>query len=332
MKSKPVKIMLAAAGALLLLAGVFLLAGPGKAPGDGSQKLILEVMPGMGIQKVTETLAAENMLSNPAYFRWLVRWTGGGKIKAGVYELNNGMTAGRIASILTEGKVRMLSITIPEGYHNRQIAELLTEKKLVKSPDEFLKIAEDPEVLKKYNIPAKNTEGYLFPETYSVPYGYSAVRLHELMLKQFFARLKEAEPPANITPEELHRRVVLASIIEREAQKKDELPIMAQVFLNRLDQRMKLESCATIQYLFERPHKKLYERDLVIPSPYNTYIHKGMPPGPISNPGVAALRAAFHPTPTDNLFFVLKPDGSHHFSRTFKEHQAAKREFLDSQS
>jgi len=332
MKSKPVKIMLAASGALLVIAGAFLILGPGKPPGNGTNKLVLEIMPGPGIGKVTETLEAERIISNPAYFRFLVRWTGGGKIKAGVYDVNDGMTAGKIASILTEGKVRMLSITIPEGYHNRQIAELLTEKKLVKSPEEFLKIAEDPEILKKYNIPAKNTEGYLFPETYSIPYGYSAARLHELMIKQFFARLKEAEPPANLTYEERHKRVVLASIVEREAQKKEELPVMAQVFLNRLDQRMKLESCATIQYLFERPHKKLYERDLVIPSPYNTYIHKGMPPGPISNPGIAALRAAFHPQPTENLFFVLKPDGSHHFSKTFKEHQAAKKEFLDSQS
>lgn len=327
MKSRAVKISLGAAAVLLVAAGAFILAGPGRPPGDGSKTLVIEVMPGMGAKKVTEVLETEQMISSASYFRFLMRWAG--TIKAGVYEVNDGMSAGKIASILTEGKVRMLSITIPEGFHNRQIAELLTQKKLVKSPEEFHRIAEGAEILKKYNIPAKNTEGYLFPETYSVPYNYTGEKFHELMLKQFFMRLKEAEPPANITPEELHRRVILASIVEREAQKKEELPLMAQVFLNRIEQKMKLESCATIQYLFEKPHKKLYEKDLVIPSPYNTYIHRGMPPGPISNPGLPALKAAFHPEPTENLFFVLKPDGSHHFSRTFREHQAAKKEFLD---
>jgi UPF0755 protein len=327
-KKKIIRIIIGAAAALLIGAGLFAIAGPGRPPGNGSKKVLFEIESGSGPGSVSERLAAEGLITNSAYLRFLLRTTAGGKIKMGVYEINDGMSAGEIASLISRGKVKMISITIPEGWHNRQIADEMVAKGLVKTTDEFLKLTEDPQVLAKYKIPAKTTEGYLFPETYSVPLGYSATSFQDLMIRQFLKKAREAGAPENITPQELHEKVIMASIIEREALKREELPLMAQVFENRLEKRMKLESCATIQYLFERPHKKLYERDLVIQSPYNTYIHKGLPPGPISNPGLPALRAAFHPEATDALFFVLKPDGSHHFSKTFKEHNEAKQKYL----
>jgi len=327
-KKKIIQIALGGVAALLLAAGLFTLLGPGRPPGNGEKKILFEVEQGSGPKKVTEQLAEEKLIGNPRYFRFILKMTSGGKIRTGIYELNDGMSAGQIASMITQGKVKMLAITIPEGWNNRQIASELVQKGLATSDEDFLKLAADPIILKKYNIPASSTEGYLFPETYSVPLAYPLASFHELMLKQFFRKLKEADPPANISPVQLHEKIILASIVEREAVRREELALMAQVFLNRLDQKMKLESCATIQYLFDKPHKKLYDRDLEMQSPYNTYIHHGLPPGPISNPGIPAIKAAFHPTPTDTLFFVLKPDGSHHFSKTFKEHNQAKQQYL----
>ena len=145
----------------------------------------------------------------------------------------------------------------------------------------------------------------------------------------FFEKLKEAEIPEQITPARLHDRIILASIIEREAVHPDELPVMASVFLNRVNKKMRLESCATVQYLLPNPKKKLYEKDLLVKSPYNTYLHRGMPPGPISNPGFPAIRAAFHPAETEYLFFVLMPkEGRHHFSNNYSEHLRAKKKYL----
>ncbi|MBL8020763.1 MAG: endolytic transglycosylase MltG [Leptospirales bacterium] len=328
MNNKLIRILLIAGALLLISGGLFAMLGPGSPTGDGEKKITLEIEPGTGVKKLTERLSEENLIRNPAYFRFLMRFTSSGQIKAGIYEINDGMSAGKIISIVTSGKVKLVNVTVPEGWNNRQIAAELVARGLAKTPEDFLKLTEDPIILKKYNIPARTTEGYLFPETYSVPVGYPLPAFQELMLKQFFRKLKEAEPPEGLSPDQLHEKVILASIVEREAVRREELALMAQVFINRLDKKMKLESCATIQYLFDKPHKKLYDRDLEQQSPYNTYIHRGLPPGPISSPGIPALKAAFHPTPTDTLFFVLKPDGSHHFSKTFKEHNQAKQEYL----
>ncbi|MCE9599709.1 MAG: endolytic transglycosylase MltG [Spirochaetia bacterium] len=328
LNNKLIRILLVAGATLLIAGGLFAMLGPGSSTGSGDRKVTLEIEPGTGVKKLTEKLSEEKLIRNPAYFRFLMRFTSSGQVKAGIYEIDDGMSAGRIISMVTSGKVKLVSVTVPEGWNNRQIAAELVRRGLAKTPEEFLRLTEDPIVLKKYNIPAKTTEGYLFPETYSVPIGYPLASFQEQMLKQFFRKIKDAEPPEGLTADQLHEKVILASIVEREAVRRDELAIMAQVFLNRLDKRMRLESCATVQYLFDKPHKKLYDRDLEIQSPYNTYLHRGLPPGPISSPGIPALKAAFHPTATDTLFFVLKPDGSHHFSKTFKEHNQAKEEFL----
>ncbi|MBI3395834.1 MAG: endolytic transglycosylase MltG [Spirochaetia bacterium] len=328
-KKKILSIGLAVGGVVLLAAGLIAALSPGRAPGNGEKVVEFEVKQGTSPGAVVKDLASEGLLNSPDYFRWLLRMTGRtSKMKAGIYELNDGMSAGKIADILTEGRVRMLHLTIPEGWTNRQIADYFAEKSIVSSKEEFLKLAKDKAVLAKYKIPADTTEGYLFPDTYSVPMKYPADKIQELMIKHFFELLHKADPPAGIDPTELHHKVILASIVEREAVRPDERPMMAQVFLNRLDKKMRLESCATIQYLLPKPRARLYDKDLQIESPYNTYKHAGFPPGPVSNPGLPALTAAFHPKASDHLYFVLKPDGSHHFSLTYKEHVDAKKQYL----
>ena len=299
---------------------------PARPAGDGKHELVYDLKHGSGAYSVARDLSEAGIVRSPDYFKLYMRITGlQDELKAGSYELNDGMSTHEVASVLTEGRVRMVQFTIPEGWHNRQIAELMVKRGFAQSEDEFLDLTRDPEILKKYKIPAKTTEGYLFPETYTISHGYPLEKIHEAMIQRFFAQLEKADPPENLSAKDLHKKLILASIIEREAARKDELPHMSRVFLNRIDKGMRLESCATIQYLLPEPREKLYEKDLQIKSPYNTYENSGMPPGPISNPGLEALKASFHPEKGDFLFFVLKPDGSHHFSKTFQEHVPARK-------
>lgn len=315
----------------LVAGGIFLVdATKGGAAGDGNEKYELIVSAGDSSTKIMKDLASHGMLKSTTYFSYLLKFTGNtNRIKQGVYLVDNGMSARKLMDILVEGKVKMISFTIPEGYNNRQIGDLLTKKNIAKSRDEFLTIAANGEILKKYKIPAKTTEGYLFPETYTIPYNYPLDKIVEMMLKRFFLNLQKIEKANGISPEELHQKVILASIVEREAKKKEERPLMAGVFIRRLKKNIALESCATVQYLFDKPKKRLFEKDLLIPSDYNTYLHKGYPPGPISSPGMPALLAAFNPEETENLFFLLKPDGYHYFSKDHREHAKAKKKYID---
>lgn len=300
------------------------------APGDGENSVEFEVPSGVGAFRVARELETQGLIRDPDSFRLYLRLTGKSQaIKVGIYELNDGMSASEVGSMLTEGRVQLMGLTIPEGWTNRQIGDYLAGKGFVPDRASFLKIASNPETLKKWGIPDRTTEGYLFPETYMVARGASAEVIHEAMLKNFFKVLNEVSGSREVTPE-IRSRIVLASMVEREAVRPEERPMMAQVFLNRLDQNMRLESCATIQYLFDRPKPRIYDRDLQIESPYNTYRNAGLPPGPISNPGRAAIEAAFEPKAGDYIFFVLKPDGSHHFSQTYGEHLRAKKKFIDS--
>lgn len=302
---------------------------PGAPSGNGSKKIQYEVRRGVGSYVVSRELAEQGLLKNPRYFRLYLRLTGrANKIKAGIYELNDNQSAEEIANILTSGKVRMMSLTIPEGWNHKQIGNYLQAKGMVKSREEFIRLSRDRGVLKKYKIAAKSTEGYLFPDTYTMPLGYTAKKFQELMLRRFFIQIEKSGKPEGMKPSLLHQKVILASIVEREAVKAAERPMMAQVFVNRMKKGMRLESCATIQFLLPQPRERLYNKDLAIASPYNTYLHKGLPPGPISNPGLAALQAVFKPKAGSYIYFVLKPDRSHHFSETYQEHLAAKKRYL----
>jgi UPF0755 protein len=302
----------------------------GKEVGKGEFKYELVIDPGESIKSVSKELYDNRLIRSKIYFQALLRLTGNSNnIKQGIYSIDDGMNCRKILDILVSGKVKMISFTIPEGYTNRQIGDLLVSKKIISSRKEFLDSANNPVFLKKYGIPADTTEGYLYPETYSIPYNYKADEIVDMLLKRFYKNLATIEASTNIDPIELHKKVILASIVEREAKKKEEQPLMAGVFLKRLKIKMPFESCATVQYLFDKPKKRLLEKDLLIKSPYNTYLNRGYPPGPISNPGLPAIRASFYPVESDSLFFLVKPDGSHYFSKTHKEHLEAKKKYID---
>lgn len=234
------------------------------------------------------------------------------QLKYGEYYLSPSMNMLQILDKLVKGEVITYKITIPEGYTYNQIAELL-DKKEVAEEEAFLKLVKGSE---------KTSEGYLFPDTYEVPKKYGAEKIVKVMLSNFnqVAIENKFTDRAEEIGFSLDKVIILASIIEKEAKFNDEKNKVSSVFHNRLEIGMKLQSCATIQYILGKPKERLDENDLKIDSPYNTYLYAGLPPGPICNPGLDSIMAALEPEEGDYLFFVLGEDGRHIFSRTYQEH------------
>ena len=234
------------------------------------------------------------------------------KLKFGEYNLSPSLNMLQILNKLARGEIVVYKITIPEGYTSVQIAELLDKKEIVEK-ESFLKLV-------KYG--EKSWEGYLFPDTYEVPKKYGAENMFKLMLSNFEKvavdnKLINKAEQTGFTMDEI---ITLSSIIEKEAKFAEEKRQISSVFHNRLKSGMKLQSCATIQYILGKPKEKLEESDLEIESPYNTYLYKGLPPGPICNPGIDSIIAALEPTNGDYLYFVLGDNGRHIFSKTYEEH------------
>ena len=234
------------------------------------------------------------------------------QLKYGEYSLSPSMNMPQILHKLVKGEVITYKITIPEGYTSTQIAELL-DKKEIAEKEAFLKIVKDTE---------KTLEGYLFPDTYEVPKKYGVEKMIKVMLSNFnqIAIENKFTDRAEKIGFSLNEIIILASIIEKEAKFNDEKNKVSSVFYNRLKINMKLQSCATIQYILGEPKEGLDENDLKIDSPYNTYLYKGLPPGPICNPGLDSIIAALEPAEEDYLFFVLGDNGRHIFSKTYQEH------------
>ncbi|MBA7658294.1 Endolytic murein transglycosylase [subsurface metagenome] len=234
------------------------------------------------------------------------------QLKYGEYNLSPSMNMLQILDKLVKGEVIVYKITIPEGYTGTQIAELL-DKKEIAEKETFLKLAKESE---------KSWEGYLFPDTYEVPKKYGAENMSKVMLANFnqIAMENKFTDKAEEIGFSLDEIIILASIIEKEAKFSEEKNKVSSVFHNRLEKGMKLQSCATIQYILEKPKERLDENDLKIDSPYNTYLYKGLPPGPICNPGLDSILAALEPEEEDYLYFVLGENGRHIFSKTYQEH------------
>ncbi len=249
-------------------------------------------------------------------------------LKAGSYTLNSKMTAQEILQKLTEGTQALRKITVPEGLTLKKTAALF-EKEGFMSAGEFIALATDSSFLKANGIKAKSAEGFLFPDTYFFGEYDSPEMILALIFKTFFEKTATISNfPKDFN--EAYKKIILASIIEREYQLAEEAPVIAGVFTNRLKINMGLQSCATVEYIItEIQNKKhparLFYEDLEIDNPYNTYLYAGLPPGPISNPGYTALAASCNPAKTDYFYFrLLDPAaGKHIFSRTIDEHNKA---------
>ncbi|MZP31256.1 endolytic transglycosylase MltG [Heliobacterium undosum] len=295
-------------------------------PGN-RQEIVVEIPSNVTARDIGDILEDKKVIRSSRAFANYARGHGGESLKAGEYTLSPSLSVPDILNLLIEGKTRLYSFTIPEGYTTRQIVDLLAGKGLV-DRDAFRKaLAQTPmeyDYVKKLPANENRLEGFLFPATYRIQRDTSPEEIVRMLVSRFD---QEMTPEVRARMKELNigvrDTVVLASLIEREAQKAEDRPVISAVFRNRLNKGMKLEACSTIQYLLGQPKAKLYYKDLQIESPYNTYKYAGLPPGPIANPGKASLQAALYPTKTDYLYFVAKGDGYHQFSRTFNEHLQA---------
>lgn len=310
-------------GFFIVIVGILLLWIFESSPQRNRRKdIYFFVHQGESVKAVAKNLKDAGLIHSELFFTTLARVSRKtSSIKAGEYKIRAGMNNTEILNMLSEGKVSTLKFTVPEGLHIKQIAKLLEGYGIVDA-QEFIEACYNKDLLTRYSIPFHSAEGFLFPDTYVVAKGLNAQQIASIMIERFFENLEEISFfPENL--EELKRVVTIASLVEREVKVDTERPLVAAVFYNRLKAGKRLESCATVQYVLGETKSRLLYNDLKIDSPYNTYIHKGLPPGPIANPGIKSISASIYPAEVDYLFFVSKRDGSHYFSETYQEHLKA---------
>jgi UPF0755 protein len=292
------------------------------------------VQEGDSAASIGQHLEQLGLIGNALAFRWLAAYYGVDHgLKSGEYELSGTMKPSDILAKLHRGLIKTTDVTLLEGWRIEQIADELDKKNIFPREDflrEAARFSGDFGFLREKPA-GSSLEGYLFPDTYRLPAGIEASDLIQLLLNNFDQRFtSEMRQQAAARGLSVHDAVTLASIVEREAVVPEERPIIAAVFLNRLQKGMLLQADPTVQYaLGSDPalvvkdgywKKDLTRQDLASPSNYNTYLHQGLPPGPICNPGLASLKAVVEAGPTDYLYFVAKNDGSHAFAKTLEEH------------
>lgn len=294
---------------------------------DTSTKLV--EIPRMGLRHVAHRLKKAGVIRSALAFRMLAKTSASlGKCpapKAGFYDLSPSMSSEEILQRICAGKVARRKVTFPEGFTVRQMAERI-EEELKLSADDFMAAATGARVKRavSFPLPKGPLEGYLFPATYSFPVGEKSELLASEMVAAFNDRFA-APYSADIRKSKfsVHELVTLASLVEREARVPSERPLIAGVMVNRLQKKMRLQVDATVQYALGKHKSRLLYRDLKVDSPYNTYLHAGLPPGPICNPGLDCLKAALRPAKTPYLFYVARANGSHVFTKTYQEHLGA---------
>jgi len=292
-------------------------------PSRDWRPLKVVVPKGSSSPEVARLLSNGKVLQHPLVFRMLILGTMTGKrLKFGEYSFPEPPSAVEVWRKLFQGEVTRYSVTIPEGSNLYDIAKILGDLELVE-PQSFLETAASAHVLRRMGIPGATAEGFLFPDTYLLEKAMSAEDILEVMARQFRRKfLPEWESKARESGFSLLELVTIASIIERETGVDDEKPLVSAVIRRRLALGMPLQMDPTVTYGSRRFGEELTKKALQTPSPYNTYLNRGLPPGPIANPGASAIRAAAFPADTDYLYFVSRNDGSHRFSRTLSEHNA----------
>jgi UPF0755 protein len=310
--------------ALSLCAVVLIAACGGAGEGD---PIRIEVRSGASFSQIADSLAAREIIGNKTLFQVYGRVKGAsGSLKPGTYAFKRGTSWDRILSDMKAGRVLTAKLTIPEAFDLFSLAPRIAQVTGLPE-DSVLRVLTSEASATRFGVPGPTLEGYLYPATYTFPINASL----DTVLTQLVARYKVAWTPARkaradsmqLTEREA---VTLASIIEREAKKLDEMPVMAAVYHNRLKFGMPLGADPTVQYALGKHRARLSYAaiDSVADNPYNTYRIKGLPPGPIASPSARAIDAAIYPATSDMLYFVARPDGSHVFTRSLEEHNRAK--------
>ena len=291
--------------------------------GFSSEGVFVDVPRGAPRRVIARLLAEKGVVRSRVAFEALCRWRRRRTLQAGEYFFDRRVTAFDVFRALAEGKVYVRTVSVPEGFSIFEIAELM-EREGFLSRQAFLEAAGDPTPVLDLAPGARSLEGFLFPATYQFPRRVSPQEAVGAMVRRF-REVWRSLPDASRNRDGLpaHAVATLASLVERETSVPEERPIIAGVFSNRLRRGQALECDPTVIYALKRAGKytgTLHARDLRFPSPYNTYRHPGLPPGPIANPGEASLRAALDPSPVDYFYFVANAQGGHFFSRTLQEH------------
>lgn len=304
---------------------------------NSKENISIEVMQGATIRSISDELEKQGVIKSAFAFRIYCKIHGHDRdFKAGSYIFSPSMDAEKIATELKTGKVNNISFTIPEGYTVKQIAEKLS-KEGIADYNKFMDVAAngdfDFSFLKDAVKGEDRLEGFLFPDTYLLSANSSEKEIIAKMLSRFDeVYSKEYRKKAKAMGYSDKQIITIASIIERETVLDDERAKVSSVIYNRLKEEKKLEMCSTVQFVLGIHKQFLSYEDTSIESPYNTYINKGLPPGPIACPGEASIKAALNPAKTDYLYFVVssKGDGSMEFSKDYDEFLANKEKYYAS--
>lgn len=314
-----------ALGIVLFVVFTLFLFGYAKRPIDGrSARATVYIPKGTGFMEIVDILDQAGLVRNKTLFVLLVLVKGtAGSIKAGEYELATSMSPYEITGKLYRGEIKIHQVTIPEDFTLKQISDRLVAEKLV-SEENFLNVTTDPIFLASLNINARSAEGYLYPDTYKFTRNMGAREIVRIMVNRFREK---------VTPEMIRRAkklgmtttefVTLASLIGKETGYEEEKYKISAVFHNRLKRGMRLQSDPTTVYRFDAYRSVVKRKDLNNDTPYNTYKIRGLPPGPIANPGIESLQAALYPASGHHLYFVSKNDGTHIFSPNLAAHTQA---------
>jgi UPF0755 protein len=292
--------------------------------GYAGAEQFVEVPAGSGSRAIGDRLVDAGVVRDPLTFRLALRLSGQGRrLQAGEYRFDQAMSPLEVIDKLSRGDVYLVSVTFPEGLTIPEMAKIFEERGFGQAQD-FVAAAANPEPIVPLDPDAPNLEGYLFPETYPLPRRVPAAQLVQAMTdhfaRVFTPELRQAAEAQGLSVREV---VTLASLVEKEASRPEERPLVAAVYANRLRIGMALQCDPTVIYALQlegRYTGNLRREDLAMDSPYNTYRYPGLPPGPIASPGHASIHAAVHPADVDYLYFVSRNDGSHEFARTLAEH------------
>ena len=307
--------------ALSTLAGLYYIPWTGGSKDDVETIVISENQTGA---EIGEALYEKGLIVSPTVFRAALRLTGAmDTLQHGPYQIPHHSSLKEIIDRLQKGKIQSITLTIPEGFTIGEIGKRIEEQGI----DTQAAFMEQGKLYSPYlymygpKPVTYRVEGFLFPSTYEVPVGSKAADVMKMMAdemnRQLTPKMRQDIETQGMT---IFEFITLASLVEKEAKFDEDRPIIAAVFRQRLKEGMPLESCASIQYILGYPKPLITIEDTKLESPYNTYLHKGLPPGPIANPGLKSMEAVLYAPTTDYLFFVADKEGHHHFSKTYEEH------------
>jgi len=292
-------------------------------------KRLILITPGMNTESIGLLLEKKGIIRSGKGFAFYAKLTGKAeKLRAGEYELDRAKTTPAILEEILKGRVKLYPITVPEGLTLVETARLM-EKNGFGHEASIISAASDPEMLEAFGIKNRNAEGYLFPDTYRFNRDVTGREIVRQMISTFFKKVEplklKYQSRSTLSFEQI---ITLASIIEKETANRREYWLISAVYHNRLKKGMKLQADPTVIYALPDFNGNIRRKDLGYDSPYNTYVYSGLPPGPISNPGLKAIEAAYSPAEEDFLYFVaMKAGGAHYFSRTYNEHINAVRKY-----